>query len=66
MALAASEVLASYREKELELILDFLVRMRDVGLTQTARIAALPERAVGRRKVNIKARVLGEKIRIRI
>jgi len=35
MALAASEVLASYREKELELILDFLVRMRDVGLTQT-------------------------------
>ena len=66
MALAASEVLASYSEKELELILDFLQRMRDMGLTQTARVVAMSERAVGRRKVNIKARVLGQKIRIRI
>ncbi|OLC82106.1 MAG: hypothetical protein AUH72_07780 [Acidobacteria bacterium 13_1_40CM_4_65_8] len=65
MARATREVLASYSEKELELMLGLLTRLRDVGIAETERIMAMPERVSGTRKVNIKARVLGQKIRIR-
>jgi DNA-binding MarR family transcriptional regulator len=40
MALAASQALASYSDKDLELILGFMRRMREVGLAQTVRLTA--------------------------
>ncbi len=66
MARAAGEVLASYREKELELFLGLLERMRAVGQTQTERVTALPDRGAARRKVDLKARVLGQRTRVRM
>lgn len=67
MARAAGEVLASYSDKELELIFRFLERMREMGLAQTERVLAMPETTPARRKhVDLRARVLGQNIRVRM
>jgi len=61
----AGGVLASYADKELERILEFLERMRESGMAQTERVRAMPT-SKPRRQVEIGTRVLGQKIRVRI
>jgi DNA-binding MarR family transcriptional regulator len=65
MARAAREALARYNERELTLILEFLERMREVAAQQTSRVLAMSEPLPSRRRVNLKARVFGQKVRIR-
>ena len=65
MAHGAGEVLATYSDRELQLILRFLQRMLELGVAQTERVLAMPEERRHRR-VDIRARVLGQKIRVRI
>ena len=45
---------------------DLLERMRALGLAQTERVMAMQERGSAHRRVNIKARVLGQKIKVQI
>ena len=53
-------------DKELEVILDYLRKSYEFTKRHTERIEAMPDRVqLARRRVNIKAKVLGQKVRIR-
>jgi DNA-binding MarR family transcriptional regulator len=55
MALAAGQALAAYGDKDLELILGFMERMREVGLAQTARLASSAGHGSSPRRAKAKA-----------
>jgi DNA-binding MarR family transcriptional regulator len=63
MARGATERLSRYSDAELALIADLLDTMTDFGRAQLARIEALPAKPK-RRRVRIKGRVLGQKVKI--
>ncbi|MDP9266529.1 MAG: MarR family transcriptional regulator [Chloroflexota bacterium] len=65
MARGATEFLARYSDSELALIAELLDHMVAFGRAQTQRIQALPERP-RRRGINVKGRVLGQRVRVRI
>jgi DNA-binding MarR family transcriptional regulator len=66
MTKATTDFLARYGDAELALIADLLERMVEFGLQQTARIQALPDRPMKRRQIKLKAKILGQKVRIKI
>jgi DNA-binding MarR family transcriptional regulator len=60
-------LLESRSEKELEVILEYLRISYEFSKRHTVRISAMPERPyLPKRKVNIKGRILGQTVRIRI
>jgi len=60
-------LLEGLSEKELEVILNYLRTSYEFSQRHTERISAMPERPyLPKRKVNIKGRVLGQTIRIKI
>ncbi len=60
-------LLEELNEKQLEVILEYLRTSYEFSKRHTERISAMPERPyLPKRKVNIKGRVLGQRIRIRI
>jgi DNA-binding MarR family transcriptional regulator len=65
LARAEHEALSRYSEKELELILDFVNRSRAVAVAHAERIEAMPERPK-RPRFKFKAKVLGQRVRIKI
>ena len=63
----SESLLSGYSEKELELILDFARRSYEFAKRHTERVEAMPERVqLPKRRVNIKGRLLGQTIRIKI
>lgn len=64
MAADTKEFLARYSEKDLEVIVDLLRRQLDFGRRHAARIQALPEEP-RRSRVDVKAKLLGQKVRVR-
>ena len=65
MAKSTTDFLARYSDSELALIAELLEKMLDFGRTQTQRIQALPDRPK-RRRINVKGRILGQNVRIRM
>ena len=65
MGHGSDEWLAAYSEKELALFVDLFGCMFEWGRQQTVRIQALPEKAT-RRRIKLQAKVLGQRIRIKI
>jgi DNA-binding MarR family transcriptional regulator len=65
MARGATEFLARYSDAELALIAELLEHMTAFGRVQTDRIQALPDKP-RRKAINVKGRILGQKVRIRI
>jgi DNA-binding MarR family transcriptional regulator len=60
-------LLSGYSEKELDLILDFARRSYEFAKRHTERVEAMPRRPQPpKRKVNIKGRILGQTVRIKI
>ena len=61
----SSALLEGYTEKELELILDFARKSYEFAKRHTERVEALPGRVeIPKRRVNLKGRVLGQKVKI--
>ena len=65
MAKGASEFLERYSDKELALIAELLEHMLAFSRTQTQRIQALPDKPK-RRKIKMQAKILGQRVRIKI
>jgi len=65
MARGATEYLARYSDAELALIAELLAHMTAFGRAQTGRIQALPDKPK-RKVINVKGRILGQRVRIRI
>ncbi|HEY3127149.1 MAG TPA: MarR family transcriptional regulator [Candidatus Limnocylindria bacterium] len=63
MAENSTQLLARYTDEELALIVDLLDEQLQVGLRHAARIQAMPGPR-GRKRVKLKAKVLGQKIRV--
>jgi DNA-binding MarR family transcriptional regulator len=63
-----NDTLSRYSDKELELILDFITRSLAVGVANAERIEAMPERPklATRPRFKFKAKVLGQRVRIKI
>ena len=67
LAREGTALLEALGEKELEVILEYLRTSYELTKKHTERIAAMPERPyLPKRHVNIKGRVLGQTIRIKI
>ena len=61
----SSALLEGYTEKELELILDFARKSYEFAKRHTERVQGLPGRVeLPKRRVNLKGRVLGQKVKI--
>jgi DNA-binding MarR family transcriptional regulator len=65
MAKGATEFLARYHDAELALIADLLEHMLEFSRAQTQRIQALPDKP-RRKPIKLKAKILGQKVRIKI
>ena len=67
IAKEGTALLEGLNEKQLEVILEYLRTSYEFSKRHTERISAMPERPyLPKRKVNIKGRVLGQTIRIKI
>jgi len=65
MARGATEFLSRYSDAELALIVGLLEHMTAFGRAQTQRIEALPDKPK-RKPIKLKARILGQNVRIKI
>ena len=65
MARGATEFLSRYSDAELALIAELLEHMTAFGRAQTQRIQALPDKPK-RKPTKLKARILGQRVRIKI
>jgi len=63
MAESSTQLLARYTDEDLALIVDLLDEQLQFGLRHAARIQALPGPR-GRKRVKLRAKVLGQKIRV--
>jgi DNA-binding MarR family transcriptional regulator len=65
MAKGATEFLARYHDAELALIAGLLEHMLAFGRAQTQRIQALPDKP-RRKPIKLKAKIPGQKVRVKI
>lgn len=67
LAKEGTALLEEQNEKDLEVVLEYLRVSYELSKRHTERISAMPERPyLPRRKVNIKGRILGQTVRIKI
>ena len=67
LAREGTALLEGLSERQLETILEYLRVSYDLTKRHTERVAAMPERPyLPKRKVNIKGRILGQTVRIKI
>jgi len=65
IAREGTKLLEERTEKELEVVLDYLRVGYEFTKRHTERVEAMPDRELPKRRVNIKADVLGQKVRVR-